>query len=332
MGPPAPPAGEGVTLRVMSDLLPSSRPRILVANDDGIFSPGIKALGLALAEVGDVVVVAPDVEQSAVGHGITIRRPLRFKHTASAGFGDIPAYRVDGTPADCVVLGVHLLGRPDLVVSGINLGPNLGDDLTHSGTVAAAIEGLALGLPAIALSQRSNGGEYDFAPSAAYAARLAREVLARGLPPDAFAEAVNARSAGVMGPLVPVGPRQLWPVLTRIADRLTARRTALMAEAAHVVPPIGAQGLNMSLADLRTLMDLARSRPEAIGSEDWLAAYARQREGDIRLRAAGIALLNRASMAGALPLVALRGLGLRALHGVRPVRHGLMRLGLRAGG
>ncbi|KEF34583.1 MULTISPECIES: 5'/3'-nucleotidase SurE [Deinococcus] len=167
----------------MSDLLPSSRPRILVANDDGIFSPGIKALGLALAEVGDVVVVAPDVEQSAVGHGITIRRPLRFKHTASAGFGDIPAYRVDGTPADCVVLGVHLLGRPDLVVSGINLGPNLGDDLTHSGTVAAAIEGLALGLPAIALSQRSNGGEYDFAPSAAYAARLAREVLARGLPP-----------------------------------------------------------------------------------------------------------------------------------------------------
>lgn len=152
------------------------------------------------------------------------------------------------------------------------------------------------------------------------------------LPPDAFAEAVNARSAGVMGPLVPVGPRQLWPVLTRTADRLTARRTALMAEAAHVVPPIGAQGLNMSLADLRALMDLARSRPEAIGSEDWLAAYARRREGDIRLRAAGIALLNRASMAGAPPLVALRGLGLRALHGVRPVRHGLMRLGLRAGG
>ncbi|WP_034385808.1 5'/3'-nucleotidase SurE [Deinococcus sp. YIM 77859] len=162
----------------------SPRPRILVANDDGIFSPGIKALALALADVGDVVVVAPDVEQSAVGHGITIRRPLRFKHTASAGFGEIPAYRVDGTPADCVVLGVHLLGRPDLVVSGINLGPNLGDDLTHSGTVAAAIEGLALGLPAIALSQQgSTGGEYSFTASAAYAARLAHQVLARGLPP-----------------------------------------------------------------------------------------------------------------------------------------------------
>lgn len=162
----------------------SARPRVLVANDDGIFSPGLKALGLALSEWADVVVVAPDVEQSAVGHGITIRRPLRFKHTAAAGFGEIPAYRVDGTPADCVVLGAHLLGQPDLVVSGINIGPNLGDDLTHSGTVAAAIEGLTLGLPAIAFSQFANAaGEYEFGPSARYAAKLAREVLARGLPP-----------------------------------------------------------------------------------------------------------------------------------------------------
>ncbi|MFC4639939.1 5'/3'-nucleotidase SurE [Deinococcus hohokamensis] len=160
------------------------RKTILVANDDGIFSPGIKALALALAPLGDVRVVAPDVEQSAVGHGITIRRPLRFKHTASAGFGNIPAYRVDGTPADCVVMGVHLLGTPDLVVSGINIGPNLGDDLTHSGTVAAAIEGMALGIPSIAFSQQSTAsGEYDFAASAAYAARLASEVLSRGLPP-----------------------------------------------------------------------------------------------------------------------------------------------------
>ena len=160
-----------------------ARPRVLVANDDGIFSPGIRALGLALGTWADVMVVAPDVEQSAVGHGITLRRPLRFKHTASAGFGSIPAYRVDGTPADCVVLGTHLLGRPDLVVSGINLGPNLGDDLTHSGTVAAAIEGLALGLPAIAFSQFSNDArEYEFAPAAEYASRLAREVWQRGLP------------------------------------------------------------------------------------------------------------------------------------------------------
>lgn len=162
-----------------------TRKSILVANDDGIFSPGIKALGLAMSSLPgvDVTIVAPDVEQSAVGHGITIRRPLRFKHTASAGFGEIPAYRVDGTPADCVVLGVHLLGKPDLIVSGINLGPNLGDDLTHSGTVAAAIEGLAMGVPSIAFSQQGSAdGEYDFAPSAAYAARLAVQVMERGLP------------------------------------------------------------------------------------------------------------------------------------------------------
>ncbi|HWG84021.1 MAG TPA: 5'/3'-nucleotidase SurE [Deinococcales bacterium] len=157
--------------------------RILVANDDGIFSPGIKALALAMATLGDVAVVAPDVEQSAVGHGITVRRPLRFKHTKSAGFGDIPAYRVDGTPADCVVLGVYNLGRPDLVVSGINIGSNLGYDLTHSGTVAAALEGTSLGIPSMAFSLRVGEGELDFTAPAQYAARLAKVVLERGLPP-----------------------------------------------------------------------------------------------------------------------------------------------------
>lgn len=156
--------------------------RILVSNDDGIFSPGIKALGLAMRALGEVHVVAPDVEQSAVGHGITVRRPLRFKHTASAGFGEIPAYRVDGTPADCVVLGVHLLGKPDLVVSGINIGVNLGLDLTHSGTVAAALEGTSLGIPSIAFSLDTSGEEQDFARAAAWAVRIARRVIERGLP------------------------------------------------------------------------------------------------------------------------------------------------------
>lgn len=136
-----------------------------------------------MSQIAEVYVVAPDVEQSAVGHGITIRRPLRCKHTASAGFGEIPAYRVDGTPTDCVVLGMHLFGKPDLVVSGINLGPNLGDDLTHSGTVAAAIEGLVLDLPAIAFSQQScPAGEYHFQESAEYAVKLAAQVLEHGLP------------------------------------------------------------------------------------------------------------------------------------------------------
>ncbi|MGC8876442.1 5'/3'-nucleotidase SurE [Thermus sp.] len=156
--------------------------RILVSNDDGIFSPGIKALGLAMRALGEVYVVAPDVEQSAVGHGITVRRPLRFKHTQSAGFGEIPAYRVDGTPADCVVLGVHLLGRPDLLVSGINLGVNLGLDLTHSGTVAAALEGTSLGIPSIAFSLDTSGEELNFAHAAEWAVRIAGRVGERGLP------------------------------------------------------------------------------------------------------------------------------------------------------
>ena len=160
--------------------------RILVSNDDGIFSPGIKALGLAMRALGEVYVVAPDVEQSAVGHGITVRRPLRFKHTQSAGFGEIPAYRVDGTPADCVVLGVHLLGRPDLLVSGINIGVNLGLDLTHSGTVAAALEGTSLGIPSIAFSLDTSGEELDFTEAALWAQRLARLVAEKGLPSGIF--------------------------------------------------------------------------------------------------------------------------------------------------
>ena len=153
----------------------------------------------------------------------------------------------------------------------------------------------------------------------------AEAVRLRAPPEEEFAQAVNARSAGVMGPLTPVGGRQAWPIVTQVADRITARRTALMAEAAHVVPPIGAQGLNMSLRDLQAMIDLASARREEIGDESWLLAYARAREPDIRLRALGIDVLNRASIGGLGPL---RALGLRAMHDVAPVRHALMRLGL----
>ena len=145
------------------------------------------------------------------------------------------------------------------------------------------------------------------------------------LSEEEFAAAVNARSAGVMGHLTPVGARQAWPIVTQVAERITARRTALMAEAAHVVPPIGAQGLNMSLADLRSLLDLAAARRGEIGEDGWLQAYARAREPDIRLRAFGIDALNRVSIGGLGPL---RSLGIRAIHDVAPVRHALMRLGL----
>jgi 5'-nucleotidase len=156
-------------------------PKILISNDDGIYAPGIRALAKAMQEIAEIVVVAPDVEQSAVGHGITVRRPLRFHKTRVPGLEGVTAYRVDGTPADCVVLGVHKLGRPDLVVSGINHGPNLGNDLTHSGTFAAALEGTHLGIPSIAFSLQFSD-EMDFAHAAAYAPSLALEVLKQGLP------------------------------------------------------------------------------------------------------------------------------------------------------
>ncbi len=156
--------------------------KVLVANGDGIFSPGLLALAKALREVADeVVIVTPDVEQSAVGHAITIRRP-RYKRTRQQGLEGLEAYRVDGTPADCVVLGVHNSGRPDVVVSGINIGSNLGYDVTHSGTVAAAIEGTTLGIPSIALSLRTGDRELDFSCAAAYAKELAPAAARQGLP------------------------------------------------------------------------------------------------------------------------------------------------------
>jgi 5'-nucleotidase len=156
--------------------------KILVANDDGVYSPGIKALANALADLGEVNIVAPDVEQSGVGHGITVRRPLRFRPTKLSNLEpSVKAFRVDGTPTDCVALGVRILGRPDLIVSGINFGPNLGYDLTHSGTFAAAIEGTHLGIPSIAFSLQFSD-EMDFSHGAAYARLLAAQVLERGLP------------------------------------------------------------------------------------------------------------------------------------------------------
>ncbi len=158
------------------------RVKVLLSNDDGIFSPGLHALARAMHDVADeILIVAPDVEQSASGHAITVRRPLRYKRTR-LDLSGVDAYRVDGTPADCVVLGVHNGGRPDIIVSGINFGSNLGYDVTHSGTVAAAFEGTTLGIPSIAVSLRTGPAEMDFSFAARYAAQLAATVAAAGLP------------------------------------------------------------------------------------------------------------------------------------------------------
>jgi 5'-nucleotidase len=124
--------------------------RILITNDDSIYSPGIATLAQAAATFGDVLVVAPDVERSSAGHSISSARPLRYRRTATpAGF---EAYRVDGTPADCVALGIAEWGPIDVVLSGINLGVNLGNAIWHSGTVAAAKQAVLLGVPAVAIS------------------------------------------------------------------------------------------------------------------------------------------------------------------------------------
>ena len=152
---------------------------ILVSNDDGIHSEGLRALSDAMASLDEVLVVAPDRERSAASHSLTLHRPLRVEAVRAGWFA------VDGTPTDCVLLGVHALApsRPRLVVSGINRGANLGDDLHYSGTVSAAMEGMLLGIPSIAISLAARK-DFRFAPSARFVERLASYVMNVGLPPN----------------------------------------------------------------------------------------------------------------------------------------------------
>ena len=153
-------------------------PRILVTNDDGVQSPGIHALAAAMAPLGDVTVVAPLEEASAIGHALTLRRPLRLEQIRPGVF------TVDGTPTDCVCLSIeHVFkGKPDLIVSGINKGWNLGDDVTYSGTVSGALEGALMGIPSIAVSTDARGDRVEFEPSARAAFVMAEAVLERGMP------------------------------------------------------------------------------------------------------------------------------------------------------
>src|SRR6187549_3455572 len=159
-------------------------PRILVTNDDGVHSDGIRLLAETLAPFGDVTVVAPIQEASAIGHALTLRRPLRIDTIGPKVFA------IDGTPTDCVNIAItHILrGKPDLIVSGINKGWNLGDDVTYSGTVSGALEGALLGIPAIAVSTQNfhRRNEFEFGPSARAAATVAELVLERGMPKFIF--------------------------------------------------------------------------------------------------------------------------------------------------
>ncbi|WP_276088624.1 5'/3'-nucleotidase SurE [Pedobacter sp. JY14-1] len=134
---------------------------ILITNDDGIYSPGIAALSRIAGHFGKVRVVAPDVEQSSMGHAITHSRPLSYKKSPIT-FEGIDAFRVNGTPADCVALGLHMYPDTEVVLSGINMGPNLGNSMWHSGTLAAAKQAVLLGIKGVALSTPVGKQEPDF--------------------------------------------------------------------------------------------------------------------------------------------------------------------------
>ena len=150
---------------------------ILITNDDGIFAPALTSLKEALAPLGRVIIVAPDRDQSATSHSLTLHRPFRIHRHAE------DVYSVDGTPTDCVVTAWYGLldETPEMVISGINHGPNMGEDVFYSGTVAAAIEGTLQGAPAIAASLVTRE-KTDFEDPARFVAALARRVLERGLP------------------------------------------------------------------------------------------------------------------------------------------------------
>ena len=186
--------------------------KVLVTNDDGIFSPGLFAVKQAMERRGEVAVIAPDKNRSAIGRGITIGESLNVQEVSfpdgSSGFS------VDGTPVDCVRLAAlgFLDWEPDIVVSGINLGPNLGDDITYSGTVAAAFEGILLGTPAIAVSierpggwkETGNEGVFHFDTVADFTSRLAEAVLGNSIPGPVLLNinSPNLPSAGIRGAAV----------------------------------------------------------------------------------------------------------------------------------
>ncbi len=168
----------------MSTQSPPEKPLILLSNDDGVDAPGIRAAAEALADMGDLYVVAPMREQSAVGHAITVREPVRARRWPfEVASGNVTAFSVSGTPADCVKLAIDKLvpRRPDLVVSGINQGPNAAVNVIYSGTVSAATEAAILGIDALAVSLcQWEGG--DFGPAGRFTRQIAEQVCRKGLP------------------------------------------------------------------------------------------------------------------------------------------------------
>ena len=251
-----------------------SRPVILVSNDDGVHAPGISALATALEAAGEVWVVAPDRERSAVGHALTLHRPLTADQLGPRRFA------VNGTPSDCVNLA--LLGllpvRPQIVVAGVNAGSNLGDDVTYSGTVSAALEAALLGVPGLAVSLIQPTGPASYRPAARVATRLSRLLLR---DPDRGATLLNVN----VPPGQPRGVR-----LTRLGRRLYSEKVVERQDPRGrryfwigVGPPAWEAGEDTDYAAIRSgyvsvtplMLDLT-DYPGLRGLKDWEADYRRR--------------------------------------------------------
>ena len=191
---------------------------ILLTNDDGVHSDGLRALADSLRPLGDIVIVAPMQEASAIGHALTLRRPLRVETISHNVYG------VDGTPTDCVNIAISTVLRhlPQLIVSGINKGWNLGDDITYSGTVAGALEGALLGVPSVAISLE-RGRTFEFRESARAAAVVAGAVLQRGLPARTFLN-INVPRGRPKGFRVTMQGRRNH--VTKVSERIDPRGQA----------------------------------------------------------------------------------------------------------
>ena len=170
---------------------------IMLTNDDGVHAPGLKILFQQSLDLGKTVIVAPEHDNSAASHSLTMNRPLRVREIAEN------IYTINGTPTDCVTIGIGkiLPQKPDLVISGINPGPNLGDDVSYSGTVSAAIESTMLGIPSIAVSLAAESEPLHYGTAAAFVARLAKIILGKGLPKDTLlnVNVPNTASEGIEG-------------------------------------------------------------------------------------------------------------------------------------
>lgn len=244
--------------------MPTGRIRILVTNDDGIQSAGLTALAAALSDLGEVWVVAPDRERTAVAHAVTLHKPLRVHHSEKR------VYAVSGTPVDCVNLALLKImpKPPQLVVSGINRGVNLGDDVLYSGTVSAAVEGTILGIPSLAVSQEGRE-RFRFEVGAHYAVRVARMILDQGMPEETLLnlnipDRALAATTGVRvtclsrrrfdNPIIekldPHGRKYYWIAGTRISwSRNKDSDHEAMAEGAASLTPIRLDSTNYSAVD-----------------------------------------------------------------------------------